>query len=225
VAAAVGRLGLALAMMQHINTTQIYALTDFGIFSPHIYFLYPGYSHTYPQLETWLIAVIALIIFSLLETALLAAFALLTSYLVRSKLPLGPIVFIGRILIIFTIVQGMIIFDNSGKEVPQNITDAQDRVTFRNELSYLYHVVFTWLDDGTMIAAKVLRPEGTYHCWLIDKSCIGRANRAYVIVACLQIFAAYATYILAIIASLQLAQYLHWRREQRASSTPAPTTP
>ena len=96
-----------------------------------------------------------------------------------------------------------------------------------------YFVAFNWFDVGTMSAAKILRPPESYGCEDSSKvmwygpapTCDFSIARPYIITSVIEALSGYATYILAIIASLQLAHYLHWRREQSESPTPTPTTP
>lgn len=160
-----------------------------------------------------------LIIFSLLETALLSAFVLI------KKIAFGL-----RLLIILLILSAMVKFDNSADTIAYEIQEgAWERAFYRSEGEHWYHMTFTWLDNGVMIATKVMRPQETYRCIqytdIEHKNCSFYLDRPYIFMTILETITAYATYILAIGFSLQLAQYLHWRREQHESPTPAPTTP
>jgi hypothetical protein len=222
VAAAVGRLGLALAMMQHLSTTCGRGCENYSIFTPH---LHEGVSLTYPRWEVWLIAIVLLIIFALLETSLLSAFALMTRLV---QFPFRRIDFGLRLLIVVLILGAMIEFDRSANHIVYQTQEGAERYFYRSEGKHWYHITFTWLDNGTMLAARVMRPKETYRCiQYTDETrtnCSLYMDRPLVFMAVLEALTACAAYILSIIASLQLAHYLHWRREQTLTPSTSSTS-
>jgi len=248
VAAAVGRLGLALALAQHVHIAHIW---DFqGIFAPFFYMSYGAESPESllirSQWETTLVGFIVLCIFAVLETSVLSAFAcLLHTIKIRSRWnPLETALL--RVAIIagfIAIMAGVYHISAQDKQEAIEKYNLQSPFAFNGELKEilkgLQRVAFTWLDDGTMMASDVMRPLGdgqgsfygarmqpAYHEGLIDYYETTTYNNSRdVFLTLLQALAAMLSYILAIIVTLQLAHYLHWRREQRESPTPAPTTP
>lgn len=106
------------------------------------------------------------------------------------------------------------------------------RVSYRPIYREWAKLGFTWIDNGTMLTTWIMRPltdnNFNYSCyprpWNYREPSVCD-NRNYVLTDLLTAFAAYATYILAIAATLQLAHYLHWRRERHANPvSPSPAT-
>jgi hypothetical protein len=237
VAAAVGRLGLALALAQHVHINFIFndhgSAGDFrGIVAPFFYWSAYSPQATFPQLETLALALMFLIGFAYLETALLAAFTLLgygiqnTTY---KAVTVSLVLRAGIILLIIGMMSGVYTFVQM-----QSKGDISYRTGILKEnLKQLHKVAFTWLDNGTMLSTVMIRPVGeeTFHA-CIERApgfsvrvCAAYDNRPLVAFDALTGLFTSLSYVLMISLCLPLAHYLHWRREQRELPTPAPTTP
>jgi len=254
VAAAVGRLGLALALAQHVHIVMLtgpieYRNSQFqGILSQ---FQYVGFNaltyspeqmttfiQVHSQWETTLIGFAVLLGFAILETGLLTSWTLIACRITQGK-NLSSILgtYFARLALVVFMIESMSFVQQS--MYSEYHSPACNKVSFANECSGQFKEwhkkAFTWLDNGTMLATWIMRPMShagfNYACVEVEAGtafrtdCLQYNNRLFVFTDFLTALMSYATYILAIIASLQLAQYLHWRREQRESPTPAPTTP
>jgi hypothetical protein len=248
VATAVGRLGLALALAQHLNifpmSASEFLLSDFrGIISQFYYFSHKDSVLVETllirsQWETSAVSIIALCVFALLEAGLLAALSCLISTILSSSRKI-LIVALLRLSMVFGFVVIM-----SGVYELSHMGDPIFTHALKTSLRDSHRVAFAWLDNGTMMAADFLRPLGNisnadipgvhYGGWpkevgnyVYGSSKSGYImeydNRIQVLHTVLRAFASYITYFLAIIASLQLAQYLHWRQEQSLTTTPSST--
>jgi hypothetical protein len=232
VAAAVGRLGLTLALAQHVHILQNNYDSDFaGVLSPFLYTSYYGYPRIIQsQWETILIGFLVLCGFAVMETGLLAAFAMFCyQKTARSKTIILSV--IGRLSVILLFVGSMANvyytirtadWDNLVKIGNGNAWHYYYSKAYVPPLEDAHLIAFTFLDDGTMLAAELMRPvglESAYACLNWDGNypdyCTIFDNRPQVFVKVLFALIAYASYIFAIMIGLQLAHYLHWRREQR----------
>jgi hypothetical protein len=186
VAAAVGRLGLALALAQHVHITMIngpieYRTSQFqGIFNQFRYYSYN--SHTYSpeqmttfiqahsQWQTVLIGFLVLCGFAILETGLLTT---LTLTMCTIKRPLSSLIraLVLRPTLVLVIFMSMTFIQYSIQhEDDRNLTEPYETNGSIN-LYYYWHtegyryifrewhkVGFTWLDNGIMLASWIMRP-------------------------------------------------------------------
>jgi hypothetical protein len=232
VAAVVGRLGLALALAQYLHIIIINdgPNGDFrGILAPFFY-----WSHTFyppqaisPQLETAMIGFIVLVGFAYLETALIAAFTLL-GYTIEKRTYKAVIVALAlRAVIILVIIGMMSCIYTFTKMVGKDDTSYRTEL-LKDNLRQVHKVAFTLLDNGIMLSTWIMRPVGeniSHACfdWVtgsIPSLCAAYDNRALVAFDGLMGLFAFLSYVLMISLCLPLAQYLHWRREQRELPPP-----
>jgi hypothetical protein len=237
VAAAVGRLGLALALAQHLHIIDQKLGQDFeGIVAPFRYGSHsPGVMdasfHVPPQWETILIAGIVLIVFALIETVLLSSFSLLgyslwgtrgRSLLTGVALRLGTLVLLIGIMAIthklFNPLAGDYKYD-------YDVTLYAAQIQLRD----LHTLAFTWLDDGTMLSVVIMRPvheQLNYACRYfppVPSSICHYDNRPLIVAEMLYGLTAAVIYGFVILICLQIAHYLNWRQEQGMTNH-APTT-
>jgi hypothetical protein len=241
-AAAVGRLGLALAVAQHVHSTTAWgSYTFYGILSRFYYSSGVYITGPYePSAHDWMLvrsewftvifSFVILIGFAWLETGLLSAFALMSRSFAGKNPSAIAYAALGRLCLIIAFISIMSFVLDSTRAIGANYYKhySENRfveanrtwrqIAYRDEFKHWFEVAFPWLDDGTMVAAQLLRPLGPYYeCLHYDDDlhkCLAYETSGELIKEGANTFATYATYILAIIASLQLAHYLHWRREQ-----------
>lgn len=237
VAAAVGRLGLALALAQHVHIIsypQIQVGFE-GILRSFLYYDYNAWSGNEflsqlyrSQWETVLIGFFVLCGFTLLEMGLLSALTLFVHYIVKKQSSISIIVILRGALVILCVLVMSIFQDSIAneargvEEVNYNLTQYHLRM-YRNKFEEWHKFGFSLIDNGTMLTAWITRPMShdgyNYACVEFAgydnfSSCKHYNNRPFVLLDVLAALASYATYILAIGVTLQLAHYLHWRREQ-----------
>jgi hypothetical protein len=234
VAAAVGRLGLALALAQHV-TRLIYAPgpiagVDFeGIVAPFLdIHAWNGYEKVFmvSQWETTLIGLCLLVCLAALETGLLSAFTLIGHAVWKRQAVLTAVVL--RAGIVLVLIGGMAgihsLFNPSsgyGAGYDRKVSPPYREMRVQNSLKEWFWIGFSWLDNGTMIATWVVRPAGSVdlnhpYCQTeeseLNSICVPVDNRAMVALDILRAVVSGVTYIAGIALSLLVAQ--RWTRLQ-----------